>query len=96
MYYAFGFATNVFVGRVVKKTGTKGVPLSGLGKKVLPKTQFVVGVLENVKGNLEGTVNQAGRYSREEGRRVCLKGDRLLEPGREYLFSTGRDPEKGC
>ena len=90
-----GYATNVFRGRVVEEAGTEGAPLSGPGEKVLPKTQFSVVVQDNVKGNLGGTVtvSQTGGYD-EEGREVLVEDDSLLEPGREYLFSTSYDEEE--
>ncbi len=92
-----GSATNVFVGRVIEKTGSEGTPLSGPGEKVVPQTQFSVEVLNNVKGNLKGTVtvDRIGGYDEEEGREVNVAGDRQLEPGREYMFSTNRDRKKG-
>ena len=91
-----GYATNVFIGRVAGEAGNEGAPLSGPGEKVLPQTQFSVEVLENVKGALGGTVtvNQTGGYT-EEGRKARVEGSSLLEPGREYLFATGYDEEKG-
>ena len=52
-----GFATNVFVGQVVEETGSEGAPLSGSGKSSLPRTQFSVEVLKNVKGNVGGPVS---------------------------------------
>src|SRR3712207_1408551 len=57
-----GFATNVFVGRVAGKVGAEGAPLSGPGDQVMPRTQFAVAVLENIKGDLTGkvTVSQTG------------------------------------
>lgn len=92
-----GFATNVFTGRVVEENGSEGTPLSGPDGKVLPQTQFSVEVLDNVKGDLTGTVtvNQTGGYDEEEGHELLVKDDALLEPGREYLFSTSYDEETG-
>jgi hypothetical protein len=45
-----GSATNVFVGRVIGRVGAEGAPLSGPGDRVVPRTQFSVVVLENIKG----------------------------------------------
>ncbi len=92
-----GYATNVFVGRVGKETGSEGAPLSGPGKKTLPKTQFSVEVSRNIKGDLGGdtvTVSQTGGYD-EEGREARVEGDSPLRPGQEYLFSTSYDEEEG-
>lgn len=92
-----GFATDVFVGHVVEEAGSEGASLSGPGEKALPRTQFSVEVLNNVKGEAEGTVtvSQLGGYDEEEGREVRVRGDSLLEPGKEYLFVTTYDPEDG-
>lgn len=91
-----GYATNVFVGRVVEETDSEGVPLSGPGGKVLPQTQFSVAISKDIKGNLGGTtatVSQTGGYDDKKGREARVKGDAPLEPGREYLFSTSYDEE---
>jgi hypothetical protein len=92
-----GFATNVFVGQVVEETGSEGAPLSGPGERAVPRTQFSVEVLKNVKGDAEGTVtvSQTGGYDEEEGREVLVEGDSLLQPGKMYLFSTSYNPEEG-
>jgi hypothetical protein len=45
-----GFATNVFVGRVVGKVGAEGAPVSGPRDDVIPRTQLSVAVLNNIKG----------------------------------------------
>ena len=92
-----GFATNVFVGRVVGKVGAEGASLSGPGERVMPRTQFSVAVLRNVKGDLGGkvTVSQTGGYDGSMGREVRIEGDPLLEPGQELLFVTSYDQEEG-
>jgi hypothetical protein len=81
-----GFATNVFVGQVVEETGSEGASLSGPGERAVPRTQFSVEVLKNVKGDVEGTVtvSQTGGYDEEEGREVRVEGDSLLQPGKKY------------
>lgn len=88
-----GFADNVFVGRVEGRVGTSGPsPGSPWGN-----TRFSVGVLENVKGSLEGTVTVAQEGSRAP-ERGCLRlaeGDPLLEPGREVMFFTRHDGRRG-
>jgi hypothetical protein len=92
-----GFATNVFVGQVVEEIGSEGAQLSGPDERTVPRTQFSVEVLKNVKGDAEGTVtvSQAGGYDEEEGREVRVEGDSLLQPGKKYLFATSDNPEEG-
>jgi hypothetical protein len=85
-----GFATNDFVGRVVEKVGAEGGPLSGPGDEAVPRTQFSVEVLKNIKGDLSGqvTVSQTGGYDKAESGEVRVEGDPLLKPGQEHLFVT--------
>ena len=92
-----GFASNVFVGQVVKETGSEGAPLSGPGERAVPRTQLSVEVLKNVKGYAEDTVtvSQTGGYDEEEGREVRVEGDSPLQPGEKYLFATSYNPEEG-
>jgi hypothetical protein len=92
-----GFATNVFVGRVIGKVGAEGAPLSGPGDHVMPRTQFSVVVLRNIKGELDGKVrvSQSGGYDKSVGREVRIQGDPLLKPGQELLFVTHYDHEEG-
>jgi len=92
-----GFATNVFVGRVVEKVGAEGAPLSGPGGEVVPRTQFSVAVLKNIKGDLGGevTVSQTGGYDSAEDRKVRVEGDPMLEPGQQRLFVTSYDEREG-
>ena len=91
-----GFATNVFVGQVGEETNSQGTPLSGPGERVMPRTQFSIEVLKNVKGDAEGkvTVSQTGGYDEEEGREVRVEGNSLLEPGKKYMFVTSYNPEE--
>jgi hypothetical protein len=91
------FATNVFVGQVVEETGSEGALLAGPGERAVPRTQFSVEVLKNVKGGVEGTVtvSQTGGYDEEEGREVRVEGDSLLQLGKKYLFVTSYNPEEG-
>ncbi len=92
-----GFATHVFVGRVVEKVGSEGAPLSGPGGEVVPRTQFSVAVQREIKGDLAGevTVSQTGGYDRAEGRTVRVEGDPLLKPGQRRLFATTYDEREG-
>lgn len=89
-----GHGTHVFVGRVIEQVGTVGLPTSG-PNHAMPQTQFKVEVLENIKGQLTGTVtvNQLGGYREET--LVLIANDPLLEPGQTYLFVTGPRREKG-
>ena len=92
-----GFATHVFVGRVVEKVGKEGAPLSGPGNQAVPRTQFSVAVSRNIKGDLSGevTVSQSGGYDRAEARAVRVEGDPLLQPGQRRLFATVYDEGEG-
>ena len=92
-----GFASNVFLGQVVEEIDSEGATLSGPGERVVPRTQFSVEVLKNVKGDAEGTVtvNQTGGYDEQEGHEVRIEGDSLLEPGKKYLLVTNYNPEEG-
>ncbi|MFS0862201.1 hypothetical protein [Fredinandcohnia sp. 179-A 10B2 NHS] len=76
-----GFADNVFLGKVIKQVDTKS--LSGY-----PETQFEVEVLDNIKGELEGTVkvNQQGGYDGDY--LFLMEDDKLIEAGQTYLFAT--------
>lgn len=92
-----GFATNVFVGRVVGKVGAEGAPVSGPQDDVIPRTQFSVAVLNNIKGDLSGnvTVSQTGGYDKSVGREIRIEGDPLLKPGQVLLFATSYNREEG-
>ncbi|MRG85993.1 hypothetical protein [Salinibacillus xinjiangensis] len=76
-----GFSDNVFVGKVIKQVGTKSL-------NSYPETQFEVEVLDNIKGELEGTitVNQQGGY--EGDHLFLMEDDKLLVEGETYLFAT--------
>ncbi len=101
-----GFADNVFVGRVLEQVGTSSIPTSDPGPGV-PRTQYSVKVLENIEGNLSGTVtvSQEGGYityvpdsGPKEGQRVrelvTFGEDPMLEPGQTYLFVTRYDERR--
>ncbi|MFZ3167918.1 MAG: hypothetical protein WA130_09915 [Candidatus Methanoperedens sp.] len=90
-----GFADNVFIGKVIAQTGNKAntpPPEAGDTPGFSPQTQFSVEFLGNIKGKLNGiiTVSQYGGYEEKEGvnRLVNIEGDKLLEPGKTYLFAT--------
>ncbi len=86
-----GFATDVFIGRVVHIVGTDSLPDTAPGGPETPVTRFAVEVEENIKGRAEGTVtvNQMGGRD-SEGTLVLFESDPLLVPGQEYLFVTRR------
>ncbi len=84
-----GFATPVFVGRVVRTLETDSLPDTAPGGPETPVTRFAVEVGENIKGRAEGTVtvNQMGGHD-SEGSLMLFEGDPLLVPGQEYLIVT--------
>ena len=90
-----GASHNVFIGKVIRQVGTKE---RGIG----PETQFQVTVIDNIKGDLHGTVtvDQQGGY---KGGTLYVVGDDtespvkggngyLLQPGSTYLFATRYNP----
>lgn len=96
-----GFAENVFTGRVIEQVGSEEMedPGSGAEDSGIPQTQFAVQPLENIKGDLTGTVtvNQQGGNLKQNGdeKKVLIEGDPLLEPGEEYLFVTRYEDNEG-
>ena len=88
-------ADNVFVGKVTKQVGTRA-------RYENPETQFEVEVIDNIKGNLQGTtiVSQEGGYKngvlyRSSGDitvasdgSVKDKENGLMKEGETYLFVT--------
>ena len=91
-----GGSSHIFVGRVLAVVGHEGIPTSGPGNVSIPRTQFSVEVLENIKGKLTGTVtvNQMGGVN-DVGIIVELEGDTLLEVGRTYLLATWHSSDDG-
>lgn len=83
------FAGNVFVGRVIERSGSK--VRSGI------EVQFRVEVLGNIKGELAGqaTVNQQGGSDPERNRLEIFAGDFPLSAGSTYIFSTRHSAEMG-
>lgn len=79
--YLVGGSDNVFVGKVITQCGSK----TRYGN---PQTQFTVDVIDNIKGDLTGevTVCQSGGYRNDI--LTIVKGDKLLEPGKSYLFAS--------
>ncbi len=96
-----GFAENVFTGRVIEQVGSEEMadPDSAAEGPGIPQTQFAVETLENIKGDLTGTVtvNQQGGDLKLNGnkKKVLIEGDPLLEPGGEYLFVTRYEDNEG-
>jgi hypothetical protein len=76
-----GFAQNVFIGEIVSEKGNKKL-------SEYPETQFNVKVIENIKGNLSGTVivNQEGGYL--DKTLYVVENDTMLKQGKKYLFAT--------
>lgn len=92
-----GIADNVFIGKVIAQTGNKPntpPPEAGDTPGFSPQTQFSIEILENIKGNLNGTIT-ISQYGGYERRIIIVKnlvlgvGDKLLEPDKTYLFITG-------
>lgn len=81
-----GLADAVFIGRVGGITGTKAPVM-------VPETQFAVEVQRTFKGTVAPsvTVNQEGGKDARDGMTVLYEGDRLLEPGRTYVFAARYD-----
>ena len=101
-----GSASNVFLGRVDRQVGNEGLRVAGDPEPNIAQTQFSVEVLDNIKGDLAGTVtvSQKGGYQEyvadrgpQKGKRVRelvqSEDDPLLEPGQEVLFVTNYDPQ---
>ncbi len=79
-------ASNVFVGRVVKKIG----PPKTTSESDIPLTLSSVEVIENVKGDLSGrvVVSQMGSADKD----VTVEDSApLFKPGREYLLVVNPD-----
>ncbi|MGG0185121.1 hypothetical protein [Bacillus rhizoplanae] len=76
-----GAAQNVFIGKVIKKSGDKRL-------SELPETQFQIEVLDNIKGHLKGTITVNQQGGKKEDQLHLVEGDRLLTPGETYLFAT--------
>ena len=83
-------STNIFIGRVVEQVGGQDIPSDG--GESWPRTQFSVQVLQNIKGQLAGTVivdQDGGYYRTAQGvELILIDGDPLLEPGQTYLFAV--------
>ena len=91
-----GFADALFLGEVVKQTGSKGLPTSDPGAEI-PQTQFSVKVIERITGDLpdEVVVSQGSAIDQATGDLLLLDGDPLLVPGEVVLFAVNREPDLG-
>lgn len=80
-----GFSSDIFIGKVIEKSGNKQTG-------DIPETQFEVEVIESLKGEAAGnvTVNQQAGYD-EDGHFFTIDGDKMLTPGKIYLFATVYD-----
>jgi hypothetical protein len=80
-----GFTSDIFIGKVVEKSGSNPTG-------AIPETRFDVQVIETLKGKAAGqvTVNQQAGYD-ENGDFFTIDGDRMLIPGKIYLFATVYD-----
>jgi hypothetical protein len=85
-----GASDNVFVGEVVKNNGN----ISPTKNNPSPETSYKVKVTENLKGEVNGTVEvrQFLGYEMDAGKRTLVKASEhqsFLEEGKEYIFLTG-------
>lgn len=89
-----GFAHNVFVGRVIEKSGEAPLPLSKPGD-FIPQSQFRVEVERNIKGSLTDivTINQKGGFHPRANGVMLFDNDPILAPGSRYLFVTRYDKQ---
>jgi hypothetical protein len=90
------YATDVFVGRVLKQVSATGAPTSAPGQE-MPQTQYAVEVVETIKGDAAGvvTVNQVGGVDAQSQQPMALAGDAPLAPGSSDLFLVVHVPERG-
>ena len=88
------YATDIFIGRVLRQTGRVGAPTTAPGQEV-PQSQFAVEVLDVVKGKAQGvvTINQVGGLDAQANGVMLLEGDTLLRPGKQELFLVVHVPE---
>lgn len=79
-----GASHNIFVGKVVRQIGTKDL---GIG----PETQFEVDVIDNIKGDLKGTVTVDEQGGYENGTLYVVDDDTAstAKDGSGYLLQTG-------
>ncbi|UII57629.1 hypothetical protein LS684_09475 [Cytobacillus spongiae] len=84
-----GNSENVFIAKVINTESS--IPLSDV-----PRTQFRVKVIHNIKGSLDGEViiNQAAGYGTDKNGDKYIekfKGQEILKEGSIYLFATLHD-----
>ena len=87
------FASDIFVGRVVKRVGAEGIPLSGPGNAFIPHTQFRFDIQETLKGEASGTVviDQPGGTD-HTCQLELMEGVPLLTMGQTALLVTRHNP----
>ncbi|MDB5245211.1 MAG: hypothetical protein JWN90_316 [Parcubacteria group bacterium] len=78
-----GASHNVFIAKIIEKVSTNAS--SGM-----PETQFKAEIIENIKGNLTGTItiNQVGGYKNDYLYLPDESGMGLLKTGTTYLLAT--------
>jgi hypothetical protein len=87
-----GGASNVFVARVSTQSGNKETSIG-------PRTQYIVEIIHNIKGNLSGTVtlDELGGY--KDDQLVLIEDispdDFFLVPGATYVFATRYNDKEG-
>jgi NhaP-type Na+/H+ and K+/H+ antiporter len=84
-----GNSENIFVAKVLEEVGNKSP------HENMPKTQFKVAVVQNIKGKLkkEQIINQDAGFTTINGEKTLVKFENqdLLQPGELYLFATLHD-----
>lgn len=84
-----GASHNIFIGKVIGKIGN-------ISDDGIPETQFMVDVISNIKGDLDGQVivDQQGGYSSDGTFYYIEGGVPLLQTGITYLVATRYNPAK--
>lgn len=77
-----GASHNVFIGKILRVVGAEDA------MKIGPVTQFEVEVLDNIKGDLKGTVIVQQESGYRNGILYTYHGGKLMEPGETYLLAT--------
>lgn len=93
-----GNSENVFIGEVIENVGSDRID------ETLPRTQFQVKVVENIKGELRGNVivnqhigyfNYKGESGEEQFGLEKFEGQEFLQEGKTYIFSSLFQADKG-
>lgn len=85
------YSSDVFIGRVSRQVGKRGLPATG--SYSLPQTQFTVQVEELIKGTAseEIVVNQMGGIESTSRKLVLFEGQSLLKSDERVLLFTRYD-----